>query len=65
MRWDVGSGKNINILNQPWLKDESNPFITSNLVGFNDATIEYLICADSKVLDRDIVEDLFNERDQR
>lgn len=65
VRWTVGSGKSIKILNQSWLNDRDHPYIMSNLIGLDDATVDSLMCLERKSWDKEVVEDLFNVRDQR
>lgn len=50
---------------QPWLVDEQNPYISSNLEFLEGSTINSLMRTDSRAWDEDILADLFNERDQR
>ncbi|XP_074347512.1 uncharacterized protein LOC141686373 [Apium graveolens] len=64
-RWKIGNGAKIGILGQPWLHDSVNPCITSELIGLNDATISSLMIEDGGGWDREVIEDLFNTRDQR
>lgn len=63
-RWKVGSGNKINISGQPWLKDESNPFITSNNPSIQHNTVSSLMRVGAKEWDEDIIKDLFNDTDQ-
>lgn len=63
-RWKVGNGKEITILNQPWIQDETHPYITSDLKGLNNVTVHSLRTEDGQQWDIDILQDLFNQRDQ-
>lgn len=38
-RWKVGDGSQIKILNNPWLFDNMNPYITSELQRLSEATV--------------------------
>lgn len=46
VRWRVGNGASINILQQPWLSMEDNPYITSNSPAIEDKTVASLLCVD-------------------
>lgn len=63
-RWKVGNGKEITILHQPWLQDGTNPYITSYLQGLANATVHSLRTEDGQQWDTEILQDLFNQRDQ-
>lgn len=63
-RWNVGSGTSINILGQPWLQEEVNPYITSELQGMNCAKVSNIMSLDQRCWDKEIVADIFNNRDQ-
>lgn len=62
----MGNGKKITILNhnQPWLHDETNPYITSDLHGLDNVTVDSIRTEDGQQWDKEILEDLFNQRDQ-
>lgn len=45
-KWEVGSGSSINILGQPWLPEEDNPFITTDLQGLDQAKVSGLMKLD-------------------
>ena len=60
----MGSGVSINILGQPWLLDDNNPFITSNSMSLNIAKVASITSINHSGWDEDILADLFNERDQ-
>lgn len=36
MRWKIKFGNSVNIVEQPWLLDDSNPFITSRVQGLKN-----------------------------
>lgn len=65
MRWNIGASKRVGILNQPWLVDRANPFITSDVDFLEGKTVDSLTCTDNKSWDANVIADLFNERDQR
>ncbi|XP_074353507.1 uncharacterized protein LOC141703747 [Apium graveolens] len=64
MRWKVGSGDFINILGQPWLLDDHNPFITSNSRSLDNTKVASIMTTYQSGWDEDILADLLNERDQ-
>ncbi|XP_074348430.1 uncharacterized protein LOC141687156 [Apium graveolens] len=64
-RWKIGNGAKIGILGQPWLQDSVNPCIMSEIIGLNDATVSSLMIDDGGGWDHEVIEDLFNTRDQR
>lgn len=64
-RWMVGSGRSIQISNQPWLNDEDNPYITSESQVLDQSKVAGLMRENGREWDEDIIRDLFNERDQR
>lgn len=61
----IGAGDKISIVNQPWLQDENNPYITSTSPTFEDNSVGSLTCINEKRWDEDIVRYLFNIRDQQ
>ncbi|XP_074353727.1 uncharacterized protein LOC141692676 [Apium graveolens] len=64
IRWRIASGENINVMGQPWLNDEVNPFVETNHQGLKGHKIFSLFCLDREVCDGDVIRDMFNERDQ-
>lgn len=42
-RWWLGSGKDVKICGQPWLNDETNPYVTSDIQWLQDATVSSLM----------------------
>ncbi|WOG89983.1 hypothetical protein DCAR_0209224 [Daucus carota subsp. sativus] len=65
VRWRVGSGKDINIVGQPWLIDKQNPFITTMTPAIDGGKVSALFCTDRKEWDMDVIKDVFNRRDQK
>lgn len=63
VRWRVGSGKDINILHQPWLVDVDDPYISSTTQGLQSARVESIMNMDSKSWDVELISDMFNDRD--
>lgn len=65
MRWKIGSRNSVNIIGQPWLLDESNPFITSTMQGLQNHKVSALMSMDHRGWDEEILRDLFNTRDRQ
>lgn len=63
-RWRIGDGRSIPIINQPWLADLENPFITSQHIALREATVHNLFKTNSREWDGDIINDLFDDRDR-
>lgn len=61
----VVSGEKIDICNQPWVQDESNPYITSDNQAFQHNKVSALMAIGDRRWDEEIIRDLFNDRDQR
>lgn len=64
VRWRVGNGTSIQILNQPWLLSTENPCFTSNPDPFQGRTVDSLFCVDKREWDSEVISDVLNERDQ-
>lgn len=64
-RWKVGDGSSIKILNNPWLADSTSPYITTELQWLSEATVSSLRSEDGQHWDVEVIEDLFNSRDQQ
>lgn len=65
VRWMVGTGNNISIVNQPWVQDDYNLYITSDSPAFEGNTIASLMNINDRSSDEGVIRDLFNERDQQ
>lgn len=65
VRWKVGNGNKVKILNQPWLNDVVNAYVTTEVQSLEQATVAQLLSADGDQCDNEIIEDLFNLRDQQ
>ncbi|XP_060972201.1 uncharacterized protein LOC133038159 [Cannabis sativa] len=59
----VGSGASVNILNDPWLPDNSDPFVHTVSKSLIDKKVYQLMSIDQDQWDMDILNDIFNERD--
>lgn len=64
-RWRVGDGRSIRVVGQPWLPDAQHPFITTPLQLDSDTVVSSLMGLEGRDWDRDIIEDLFEDRDKR
>lgn len=64
VHWVVGSGEMINILGQPWLLDDHNPFITSDSPALANNKVSSIMSMEHRGWDDEILKDLFNDRDQ-
>lgn len=64
-RWLIGSGHHIDIINQPWLLKEQNPCVTTISPTLQQNKVAGLMLMEHKSWDNDIIEDLFNDRDQQ
>ncbi|XP_074356169.1 putative mitochondrial protein AtMg00310 [Apium graveolens] len=63
-RWCIGNGRNIQIVGQPWLMGDENPFISTVSPAIKKKTVDALFCTERKMWDEEIVKDIFNPRDQ-
>lgn len=63
-RWRIGDDRSIPIINQPWLADLENPFITSQHIALREVTVHNLFKTNSREWDGDIINDLFDDRDR-
>lgn len=61
----MGSGESVEIRNQPWLQDEDDPYILTELQGLENTTVSSLMVVGERRWEKDIVADLFNLRDQQ
>uniref|UniRef100_A0A803P795 Reverse transcriptase domain-containing protein n=1 Tax=Cannabis sativa TaxID=3483 RepID=A0A803P795_CANSA len=65
VRWSVGNGSSINVLNEPWLPDHQQPLVIYSHLALQHAKVCNLMSIDMSTWDDDILKDLFEERDQR
>ena len=64
-RIQVGNGSNIQVTTDPWLPDVHSGMISTALGdNYESVTVQQLMIADEKTLDKDLVVDIFNQRDQ-
>lgn len=59
----VGRGNNILVLNDPWLPDALNPYVTSRSEALHNAIVSNLMDLSTNQWDQDIIKDVFEERD--
>uniref|UniRef100_A0A803QIF3 Reverse transcriptase zinc-binding domain-containing protein n=1 Tax=Cannabis sativa TaxID=3483 RepID=A0A803QIF3_CANSA len=64
-RWCVGSGEDINVLHEPWLPCEEQPFIESTHPGLLGSKVCNLMEVGGGSWDKEILDDLFEERDKK
>lgn len=64
VRWRIGTGEEINIMGQPWLLDDDNPFITIVSQSIENNNVTSLMCVDRRDWNVEVIRDIFNERDQ-
>lgn len=65
-RWRVGDGTTIRILEDRWLPDKVNPFVSTNPYPYLEAaTVSSLKNAQDTGWDEDVISDIFNERDAK
>ncbi|KAM6552927.1 hypothetical protein CsatB_013689 [Cannabis sativa] len=64
-RWCVGSGEDINVLHEPWLPSEEQPFIESTHPGLLGSKVCNLMEVGGGSWDKEILDDLFEERDKK
>ncbi|XP_060966250.1 uncharacterized mitochondrial protein AtMg00310-like [Cannabis sativa] len=63
VRWSVGNGASIDVLNEPWLPDQHNPFVSSSHPALHQAKVNNLLTMDMSSWDIELLKDLFEERD--
>lgn len=63
--WRIGMGKKISIMAHPWLNDPDHPFVTTESPSIVDKSVDSLFHTDTKIWDREVIADIFNERDQQ
>lgn len=59
----VGSGKEVDILNTPWLPSISDPYVHSSSEALINQKVISLMVTGEKIWDTDLIKDLFDERD--
>ncbi|KAM6584602.1 hypothetical protein CsatB_011604 [Cannabis sativa] len=64
-RWCVFDGEEINVLKEPWLPSEDDPYVHSNHPSLGEAKVRNLMVMEGGSWDVDILNDLFIERDKK
>ncbi|XP_074323246.1 uncharacterized protein LOC141660181 [Apium graveolens] len=65
VRWRIGTGKKINIIGQPWLLNNADPYVSTTSQALEGKTVDYLFEGESKRWNVDIIKSEFNDRDQK
>lgn len=64
VRWRIELGQRVNIIGQPWLLDDINPYITTVTQALENNKVASLMCVDKREWDLEVLRDIFNDRDQ-
>uniref|UniRef100_A0A803QI56 Reverse transcriptase n=1 Tax=Cannabis sativa TaxID=3483 RepID=A0A803QI56_CANSA len=64
-RWCVFDGEEINVLKEPWLPSEDDPYVHSHHPSLGEAKVRNLMVMEGGSWDVDILNDLFIERDKK
>ncbi|XP_074378282.1 putative mitochondrial protein AtMg00310 [Apium graveolens] len=59
--WRIGNGKNVSILQHPWLQNVENPYIIMNSPAIAQKKMASLFRTDAKQWDIEIIQDIFEE----
>ncbi|XP_060966655.1 uncharacterized mitochondrial protein AtMg00310-like [Cannabis sativa] len=65
VRWCVGDGTSISVLGEPWLPDPTTPMVVSSHPSLINTKVANLMTMEGLSWDEEIIEDLFEVRDQR
>ncbi|XP_060965292.1 uncharacterized protein LOC133034254 [Cannabis sativa] len=63
-RRGVGPGTNVSVQFDPWLADESQPWVTSRATGMETWTVNNLMVVGERAWDLEVISDIFNDRDK-
>lgn len=61
LNWRIGNGKDIKILNQPWLNSMDNPYFLTNSPSLENQMVSALLKPEIKEWDVNLVQDIFGE----
>lgn len=59
----ISSGKEVSILNDPWLWDVENPYVITNHAAIEGQSVSSLMITNQKVWDINLIRDVFVDRD--
>lgn len=59
----VGRGNIVSVINDPWLPDINDPYIHTRSEAIHNAKVSALMSTDENQWDRDLILDIFDERD--
>lgn len=65
MGWKIGSGQSIDIIGQPWLMEDQNPFIISDSERKANMKVSNLMSGDHRSWNVEVLNECFNKRDKR
>ncbi|CAJ2642045.1 unnamed protein product [Trifolium pratense] len=64
LKWRLGNGNNINVWKQPWLRDDHQTHVTTEMItGREDMRVAGLVNNNTGMWNHDLVQQIFNERD--
>lgn len=63
--WRIGTGQEINIIDQPWLNYLENPFITTISPSLINQNVSSLFKSGTKEWDMEVINDIFEDRDRQ
>lgn len=63
-RWRIWSGEKVRVLDDAWLNDIAHPFVVSQHPTLVNKCVAALMKLGEKFWDREVIIDLFDERDQ-
>lgn len=63
--WRIGNGKDVQILDQPWLNNEVDPFVETRSPALINQNVHALFRMDRKEWDLEVIDDIFSERDKQ
>ncbi|KAL8113779.1 hypothetical protein AgCh_020904 [Apium graveolens] len=61
--WRVGKGSSVSIVDDPWIPDIENPYVTTRNEAIKGKTVSNLMVMGERRWDVDLVRDIFNQRD--
>uniref|UniRef100_A0A803QJP3 Uncharacterized protein n=1 Tax=Cannabis sativa TaxID=3483 RepID=A0A803QJP3_CANSA len=62
-RISIGVGTSVNIIGDPWLPHDNNPYVTTDHPGLVNFIVQSLFHVGRRAWDVDVVRDLFEDRD--